>query len=295
MGTVLVAAAPHAGLSTFLGLLYATMVRQGASVEAPLRFHARRGGLDMVQSAYEELMDGRFPTQACDDRHLDLVLSLRTGPRGWSGWRTAPVHVGTLPLDDLAILLSSHTVIDERTRSWLACDAFVVLVDATTLVPGSGHAATTAHLAQALEAIVRWRTLLKGPRAAPLDLLMVLTKFDSRGDLPSSPGPLSTVPPPVSQQDRRREFANGLCQPSLGPALQVVARLAYHDRSVRPPAWFFSGLARAPPSSDRPVLRRGTLATGWEPDYGREEYEALLAHLGRVLPAGGNETELPTP
>jgi hypothetical protein len=305
----LVVGEPGSGVTTFVGLLYTAVVRFGIEESDRFRFHAERESILRLESIYGALGEGRFPETELgrNEGPLAFVFGFRrrgVGPwaladgNGEAEFQTVPVQVGEMPAEEIAELGEHAPVLDDATRRLLRSPVLVPLVDAGRLPPEPGGidglplARYDRQLARTMETVARFLAAERSRRARRLFPLFVLTKFDSIPDgtrkaLDAPAGGTSTW-----TRDDRSSFGARLLARHLpetdrflhtGPAGRVV---------VRPPAWFFSGLALDSQEGTEPRIRRRSRVPvgGWEPEYPYEEYRALLEELGRVSREGPRES-----
>lgn len=287
------------GKTTFLGLLYATLVRSGSGREDELRFHTDYNSLEEVTALFQQLLSGAFPDAAVKEglHELRFTLGLRKSRRGvlgfgskkWNADAATSVHF-TVPgsLDEeRGGFLGGSVIGSGPWRDVLDADAIVLLADSTKLAPKSdseerGPMATYDGQLDALfSAIQRWRSRSGHEVLYPIFLL---SKFDAVQREVLEAANLEPEPPEADQEAARSKYAAALLEPNLRKSLATVLGKPRGRLRFGKPAYFFSWVrqeTKAGGKQERIKLRR-TDVGGWEPDYSREEYLALLDHLADV-------------
>ncbi len=287
------------GKTTFLGLLYATLVRSGSDKNDGLRFHVSLDSLEEITGLFQRLMSGAFPDSATKEGihalRLDIAFRkssrgglLRRGSRRWTPDASTTVHV-TVPgsLDEKTPgLFSGSTIGTGPWRDVLDADAVLILADSTKLVGKSEDSVPAPmgtfdrHVESLFTSIRRWRS--RGGREV-LHPIFVLTKFDAvKPDVLRSAN-LESAPPGVGKPVPRAAYARALLEPNLPRALATVAEPGERPRFAKP-AFVFSWVrTEAVPAdgSDRIRLRRID-GGGWEPDFSTDEYVGLVDTVGGI-------------
>lgn len=288
------------GKTTFLGLLYATLVRSGSDKEDGLRFHADFESLEEVTALFQQLMSGGFPDAAIKEglHNLSFTLGLRKprhggfgrfGSRRWNADAATGVHV-TLPGslgEERPGFLQGSTIGTGPWREVLDADALLLLADSTKLAPKGdapepGPMATVDDQVDALlTAIQRWRS--RGGHEV-LHPIFLLSKFDSVNPELLEAANLEPEPPDLSKAAARATYASALLEPNLPRTLKTLQEKSRGRLRFGKPAYFFSWVrpdAKGPGGQEKVKLRRID-GGGWEPDYSREEYLGLLECLSGI-------------
>ena len=287
------------GKTTFLGLLYAALVRSGSDREDDLRFHANFESLEEITGLFQRLMSGAFPDAATKEglHGLSFTLGLRgtrrgrlgrIGSRTWSAPATG-VHF-TLPGSlggERPAFLGGGTIGTGPWRDVLDAHALVLLVDSTKLAPKAETsdrgplAAFDGQVDALFSAIQRWRSRSGPPLLHPLFLL---SKFDAVNPEVLEAANLEREPPASEQTASRAAYANALLGPLLPQTLETVRGKPRGRLRFGKPAYFFSWVRPEAGGPNRPakIRLRRTEVGGWEPDYSRDEYLALVTRLTAI-------------
>ncbi len=285
------------GKTTLLGLLYATLVRSGSDKADDLRFHAAYESLDEITGLFQRLMSGGFPDSAAKEgvRELRLELGLPRSRRGllsrfgspkWADGASTTVRF-TLPgsLDEATrSLYGGSTFGTGPWRDALDADALLLLVDSTRLTakgqdPKSAPmAAYDGQIVALLTAIRRWRS--HGGREV-LHPVFVFSKFDSVAPASLRAANLEAAPPDASKPSPRETYANALLEPNLPRGLAALREPSKGKPRFAKASFFFSSVHTEPdaPGSRTRIRLRSIPGGGYEPDFSRSEYVALLEHL----------------
>ena len=137
----------------------------------------------------------------------------------------------------------------------------------------------------ALEAFLtaneRWRP--RGDRS-PLYPIFILSKFDRVSRKVLSAAKVEDAPPPAGRKGPRAAYAEALLGSNLPRTLKKVKARERHGLAFEPPTFFFSwvGTEKASPGRSDRIRLRQTPTSGWEPEYSRDEYLALLEFIWDV-------------
>lgn len=288
------------GKTTLLGLLYATLVRSGSDQADDLRFHASYESLDEITALFQRLMSGGFPDSAAKEgvRELRLELGLPRSRRGilsrfgspkWVEGASAAVRF-TLPgsLEDATrSLYGGSTFGTGPWRDALDADALLLLVDSTKLAAkgsdpkSASMAAYDGQIVALITAIRRWRS--RGGREV-LYPVFVFSKFDSAASAAIRGSRLDAVPPDPSKIGSRGTYGQALLEANLPRALAALHEPSKGKPRFAREAYFFSSVRTEADTHGAQVrIKTRSLGVGgWEPDYSRAEYVALLEHLAQA-------------
>lgn len=288
----------ESGKTTFLGLLYATLVRSGSDKEDELRFHASYESLEEVTSLFQQLMSGAFPDAAIKEglHDLSFTLGLRKTRHGlfrrasakWNEDAATSVHF-TLPGslgEERPGFIQGSTIGTGPWRDVLDADAVILLADCSRLAPKretderGPMAAYDGQVDALFSAIQRWRSR-SGPEH--LNPVFLLSKFDAVSPDVLKAADLGSEPPELAKAGARAAYASALLEPNLPHTLATIRGKSRGRLRFGEPAYFFSWVRRDTKAGhpDKIKLRRID-GGGWEPDYPREEYLGLLEHLADV-------------
>lgn len=291
------------GTTTFLGLLYAALVRWGSSGHDGFRVHASHDSIRAIKDVYGSLMDGHFPSHGLEYGRDDLsfvlgydrVHKVLHGHRP-SG-RSLSVHVASV--EELSELRGRAVVMDDWLRVRLSSQVALVVLDATRLPvdPKSllslPHHAFRRYDAAVASCLSLLETYLRADRArqrALLQPIFVLTKADLIS--PELRAQLGGPPPPLSAGPARRtRWVEEAISERMPQTHGLLAGDGSGIRFAAPMLFVSSVLTEPSPSGEVRIHRRLRLPEGgYEPDYPYEEFAALIAHLQRF--AGPAELEL---
>lgn len=288
------------GKTTFLGLVYATLVSTGSGKEDDLRFHLAYDSMEEITGLFQRLMSGAFPDSASKEGIHGLTIELdipgaghgllaRFGPRKRSDTAAKTVRL-SLPgsLDETKPgLTHGSTFGTGRWRDALDADVVVMIVDSTKLAakrtdPNTGPMAPFDERLQSMfVAVQRWRSSGGRPFLHPL---FVFSKFDSVSPKILEAANLEAMPPEVGRTGPRKTFANALLESNLPRTLALLEGETGKKLSFGPSRFVFSSVRTEPGTRGEPekIKVRRTASGGWEPDYAQEEYIAFLRWLGGV-------------
>ena len=288
------------GKTTFLGLLYAAQVRSGSDRTDAFRFHTNYESLEEITVLFQRLMSGSFPNAATKEGIREIqfkvgfrkpklgVLSLRRSRR-WTDDAFTTLRFTLLKnLDEevLRVVKGSSSGYGPL-RDTLDGDVAVILVDSTKLAP-KGEDATPrpmekydGHVELLLTAIQRWRQ--RGGRDT-LHPIFVFSKFDLVKTEVLQAADIEATPPEAAKRGPRTAYAEALLKDNLPKTLAKVQGGHRERLQFAESRHVFSSVrteAAAPGQGERIHLRRIDGA-GWEPDYSRAEYLALLECLSDI-------------
>lgn len=294
------------GTTTFLGLLYAALVRWGSQSEEAFRVHADHATIRALKDVYASLMDGRFPSGGVEYRRSDLsfILGYASQARGWISVprRATELALHVSSLEALSELQGQGFVWDQGLRERLASQVAVVLVDASRIpVDPASLADRSFHpwrkfdamVGSALALLETYQRTDRLHRRARIHPIFVLTKLDllppelRRGTLGGIvPSPLATA--------ARATWGEDLLASRL-PQTWAVLTGAGHGVRFERPLWFTSWVGVETGPGGEPRVRRHQTAAvgGWEPDYPYPEFESLLAQLHKLSLRVGDPVPVP--
>ncbi len=288
------------GKTTFLGLVYATLVSSGSGKEDDLRFHLAYDSMEEITGLFQRLMSGAFPDSASKEGIHGLTIELDVPGAGHGllsrfGSRKRPDGAAktvklSLPgsLDETkAGLTHGSTFGTGRWRDALDADVVVMMVDSARLAakgtdPKTGPmAAFDGRLQAMFVAVQRWRSSGGRPTLHPL---FVLSKFDTVGSKILEAANLEPTPPEVGKLGPRAVYAKALLGPNLPRTLALLEGETGKKLTFTPSRFVFSSVRTesATPGNPEKLKVRRTAVGGWEPDYAKDEYLALLRWLANL-------------
>ena len=288
------------GRTTFLGLLYIAQVKSGSARADTFRFHTTIDSIEEISVLFQRLMSGSFPDAATKEGIHEMSVHLGYRKRGakilsrlrsreWDPEDYATVRF-LLPRsldEDVSRFLKGSSIIGDRLRETLEEDAIVILVDSTKLGTNAKDAedSTMKEYDAALDAYLtaseRWRP--RGDRT-PLYPIFILSKFDRVNRKVLRAAKVEESPPPAGRKGPRAAYAEALLGSNLPRTLKKVNARERHGLAFEPPTFFFSwvGTEKASPGRSERIRLRQTPTSGWEPEYSRDEYLALLEFIWDV-------------
>jgi len=300
MPQVVIVGDRDSGRTTFLGLLYVAQVQSGSDRADRFRFHSTFESMEEITVLFQRLMSGGFPDSATKEgiREMRVHLGYRGRGRGvlsrlrsraWSPDSVATFRfILSRTLDDeVSGFLHGSSVANGRLSDILEGDAMAILVDSTKLgvngeEPPEGAIERYDVAVEAfLTAIQRWRARGGRSRVYPV---FVLTKFDGIRPEVLRAAKVDDSPPQADRTAERAKYGEALLGRNLPKTFKKLAPGEKGGLEFARPTYFFSWVRTEAASSGRPgkIRLRRTASFGWEPDYSKEEYVALLEHLWGV-------------
>ena len=267
-------------LPTFLGLLYAAQMRiSTAHGQQSYRFSCPAEALRAVGGLHQALCSGEIPS-ATDPEEVSRVsflmdypdrLAKRLLPFGRSkAERGLPeLQLGTVPL----VEGKGQGELVPAQEGWgalVGCKVLVAIAGVVAAAPPKGPEPCDPAVA---------RIIAEAP--SPKPEVVIVFQF---ADEPPPPAPAKEgekpppFVPPLAEAAARANLGASFAS-TLLPRTQAALAAARAE-----PAYFFSWVAtdRGPGGALRAKRRRLFDAGGVEPVYPFEEFEGLVAHLGRV-------------
>lgn len=288
------------GRTTFLALLYASLVRFGGEQADEFRLHTPPAALDLLGPMYEDLRCGEFPQWVGGEETAVPSISLgfrSVGPRGvfshlhrtpeGSNFRTVDLSLARLGPREANAFIGSGGALDHTGSVLLGTTDLLVVLDASRLPSSSGPAAGPhpfdASLAKLLSTWATSSAMHGNAPRPPLRTYVVWTKMDR------------TAPAARKELETPSEAPGGWSSEGRRPASErTVQRLLPQTRSLlqnapsvplrfSPPLCFASWVRLAPTAQGQPPKLAGhdTPTRGWEPEYPYDEYLALIDQLRR--------------
>ncbi len=288
------------GKTTFLGLVYTTLVSTGSSKEDDLRFHLAYDSMEEITGLFQRLMSGAFPDSASKEGIHGLTIELdvpgaghgllsRFGSRKRSDTSAKTVRL-SLPgsLDETKPgLMHGSTFGTGPWRDALDADVLVLLVDSAKLQPTAADSKTgpmaeyDARLAGMLVAVQRWRTSGGRPILYPV---FAFSKFDAVSPAALKAANQDAAPPEPVKTGARTAYAKGFLATSLPRTLDILDGETGKKLRFAPSRFLFSSVRTEPgtPGDPEKIKLGRTASGGWEPDYSADEYRAFLRWLAGV-------------
>jgi len=288
------------GRTTFLGLLYVAQVKSGSDRADRFRFHATIDSMEEISALFQRLMSGSFPDAATKEgihemnvhlgyRNRGAKILSRLRSREWDPEDYVTVRF-LLPRtldEDVSRFLNGSSVAGDKMRENLEGDAIVFLVDSTKLGPNGSDEQEgpmdkyDAAMEAFLTANERWRP--RGDRT-PLYPIFILSKFDRVNRKVLRAAKVEDTPPPAGKKGPRAVYAEALLGNNLPRTMKKVKTRERTGLAFAPPTYFFSWVSteKASPGRSERIRLRETPTSGWEPEYSRDEYLALLEFIWDV-------------
>jgi hypothetical protein len=285
------------GKTTFLVLLYATQVRSGSDLSDEFRFHVAMDSIEEISGAFQQLMSGAFPDSATKEgiRELTVDVSYRRSRRGMMSRFRSRNRTEETPAkfkfilmrnleEEVARFRSGRSFTSGPLRDFLESEAIVVLVDAGKLVVSeetrdrSPMAKYDVAVEALLSAVPRRPGSDPGRRRRPV---FVFSKFETVDQAALAAAEVETTPPELRHTAARKAYGEALLKYNLPRTTSILRSASRSGPSFASPTFVFSWVRTEPPQSNRAgrIRLTRTGAAGWEPDYSRDEYRALLDSL----------------
>jgi hypothetical protein len=297
MARIVIVGDQNSGKTTFLALLYAAQVKSGSDASDDFRFHVTFESLDEISAAFQQLMAGSFPDSVTKEgiRGISFDLSYRSGilsrlrSRGWSPGASATLHLLLLRnlVEEMARLRKGSSLANASLRDILETDALAILVDSINLGladedrrlgPIGRYDSAVESLLSAME-----RSRAHGGRGR-IHPMFVFSKFDSVDSRALRAAKVDGTPPDVRRAGPRTAYARALLDPNLPKTIAMVEARGPRRLQFAKPSYFFSWVrTEAGSAGGREKVRlRPSGAGGWEPDYSRDEYLAILECFRKI-------------
>jgi hypothetical protein len=298
MTSALVIGDAGAGRTTFVGLLYTAVVRLGTEDTDDFRFHAERESILRLEEVYGALGSGHFPEAqlSLEEQPLKFILGFRRNGLGrWSHsaddaddeFERIPLHVGGLPTEEVADLVTHSPVLDDATRHLLRSPVVIALVNAAAIpaqpggIDGLPMARYDLDLARSLETVSKFLGVERSRKARRLYPVFVVTQFDRIPDEALRSLEAPSGEPASWTKLARTAFGTRLLETHLPETSRFLNRSRESRVVTVAPCWFFSEVATEGSGTDTRIRRRSRVPLGgWEPEYPYEEYRSLLVELG---------------
>ncbi len=293
------------GKTTFLVLLYAAQVKSGSDAADDFRFHVAFESFDEMSGAFQQLMSGSFPDSATKEgirgisfhlgyRRPGLRILSRLRSRGWTPGASASLQFILLRNleDEMSRFRKGTSLANATLRDVLESDAIAILVDSRKLAfndedrqlgPMGKYDSAVESLLTAMQ-----RSRQQGRRKW-LHPIFIFSKFDSVDPAALHAAEVEDAPPGVEKTGPRNAYAQALLDHNLPRTMARVRAREPRGLQFSKPSCFFSGVrteALAPDRRERVRLRQSGGA-GWEPDYFKDEYLALLECLWKIATQAG--------
>ncbi len=283
------------GKTTFLALLYAAQVKSGSDRADDFRFHVAFESIDEISGVFQQVMSGTFPDSAAKEgirgitfhlgyRKSGLGILSRLRSRGWTPGTPASLRFVLLRNleEEMDRFRKGSSLANAMLRDVLDSEAIAILVDGRTLALADEDRQLDAigKYDGAVEALL---TAMQGSRGRgsrrSLHPIFVFTKFDSVDPKALHAANVEGTPPEAKKTGHRTAYANALLDHNLPNTMARVRAPNPRGATFTTPSYFFSWVRTDPAASsgrrERIRLRRSD-GGGWEPDYSKDEYLALL-------------------
>jgi len=294
-----------AGKTTFLGLLYAAQVKSGTDARDDFRFHVTYESLDEIAEVFQQLMSGSFPDAASKEGIHEIRFHLSYGraggflsrlrSRGSAPGEAASFHFILLRNleDELSPFRRGTSGTNGKLRDILDTDAIAILVDCTGLA--------LSHEERAAGSMGKYDTAVESllstiQRSRSRDLrsvlspIFVFSKFDSVRPEALRAADVESEPPGISKAGPRSAYARVLLSYNLPKTMAKIGVREARGLKFATPSYWFSWVHTEGAAQGRPpkVRLRRSGAIGWEPDYSKDEYIALLDSLRTIATHAGH-------
>lgn len=287
------------GKTTFLGLLYAAQVKAGSDLADSFRFRMAVESLDEISDVFNQLMSGGFPDSAVKEGLRGMAYQvdykrvgggIRSRLRSRDGSRTKSAAFDILLLRDLSREMTRFrqggSLATVALRDLLEADAFAILVDSTKLAafedgralgPMGAYDDTIASLLTTVQ-----RSRLNGARKR-FHPIFIFSKFDSVRPPALRAANLEGDPPGPKKTGPRAAYGRALLEQSMPKTTGAIRTREPRGLGFAEPAYFFSWVrTELAASGQRAKVRLRASGGGWEIDYSKDEYLALLRCLWKL-------------
>jgi len=294
MPNIVIVGDRDAGKTTFLALLYAAQVKSGSDRADDFRFHVAFESIDEISGVFQQVMSGTFPDSAAKEgirgitfhlgyRKSGLGILSRLRSRGWTPG--TPVSLRFVLLrnleEEMDRFRKGSSLTNAMLRDVLDSEAIAILVDGRklALADEDRQLGAMGKYDGAVEALLAAMQSSRGRGSRrSLHPIFVFTKFDSVDPKALRAANVEGTPPEAKKAGLRTAYANALLDHNLPNTMARVRARNPRGATLTTPSYFFSWArtdAAATGRRDRIRLRRID-GGGWEPDYSKDEYLALL-------------------
>ncbi len=294
MARIVIVGDRDSGKTTFLTLLYATQVKSGSDAADNFRFHVAIDSMDEISGVFQQVMSGGFPDSAAKEgirgitfhlgyRKSGLGILSRLRSRGWTPGAPASLRFVLLRNleDEMDRFRKGSSLTNAMLRDVLDSDAIAILVDGRKLaLPDEDRQlGAMGKYDGAVDALL---AAMQGSRGRgsrrSLHPIFVFTKFDSVDPKALHTANVEGAPPDAKKTGPRTAYADALLDHNLPNTIARIRARENRGATFTTPSYFFSWVrtdAALPGRHERIRLRRSD-GGGWEPDYSKDEYRALL-------------------
>jgi hypothetical protein len=293
------------GKTTFLALLYAAQVKSGSDRADDFRFHVAYESLDEISGVFQQLMSGNFPDSAAKEgiRGISFRVGYRTSgfgilsrlrSRGWTPGAPASLHFILLRNleDEMDRFRKGSSLANATLRDVLESDAIAILVDGRKLdLAGEDRQeGSMGKYDGAVEALLAAMQRSHGRAGrGSIHPIFVFTKFDSVDPEALRAAKVEAEPPEAKKTGLRTAYAEALLDHNLPNTMARVRAREPRGVTFTTPSYYFSWVrTEAAAHGRRERIRLGRSGGGgWEPDYSKDEYLALLQCLSKIAMDAG--------
>lgn len=286
------------GTTTVLALLYAAQVKSGSDVSDAFRFHADIESLDEISNAFQQLMSGSFPDAAAKEgiRGMTFSLGYRRPRLGiLSQFRARERRAGESDPFQIILLrdLTEEVGRYRAGRSFahvslgdvLESDGVVFVVDCSRLAVADDAPQPLEPYDRAVESLlIAMMGSQARSRRRSLHPIFLFSKFDSVDEGALRAAKIDRTPPDVRKRALRTRYAQALLDRHLPKTMARIRNSGSGPFQLARPSYFFSWVRTEPAkgSGRERVRLRPIEGGGWEPDYARDEYLALLERFWEI-------------
>jgi len=305
MPNIVVVGDRDSGKTTFLALLYAAQVKSGSDRADDFRFHVAYESLDEISGVFQQVMSGNFPDAAAKEGIRGITFHLgyrrsrfgilsRLRSRGWTPGTPASVRLIVVRnlADEMDRFRKGSSFANAALRDVFESDAIAILVDGRKLALAE-EGPQLGSMGKYDDAVDALLTPMQGSRGrgdrSSLHPIFVFTKFDSVDSEALHAAKMEDAPPEVRKTGLRTAYAEALLDHNLPNTMAKIRARDPRGLKFTAPSYFFSWVrteAAAPGRRERIRLRRSG-GGGWEPDYSKDEYLALLERLSKIARDAG--------
>ena len=300
MPNIVIVGDRDSGKTTFLALLYAAQVKSGSDRADDFRFHVAFESIDEISGVFQQVMSGTFPDSAAKEgirgitfhlgyRKSGLGILSRLRSRAWTPGAPASLRFVLLRNleEEMDRFRKGSSLANAMLRDVLDSSAIAILVDGRklALADEDRQLGAVGKYDGAVEALL---AAMQGSRGRStrrsLHPIFVFTKCDSVDPKALHAANLEGAPPEVKKTGSRTAYADALLDHNLPNTMARIRAPNPRGATFTTPSYFFSWVrtdVAAQGRRERIRLRRSD-GGGWEPDYSKDEYLALLECLWEI-------------
>jgi len=287
---------PSSGSTTFVALLYSTLVRTAVEREDEFRFAVAPESVDLLTGMYAQLMSGELPgtprPEEIATMRLTLAFSRRNRGRSWLGKSTDYSGVPKVEcrwvqarFEQIEASLRGGDTSADPTASLIECTIPIFLLPVTGFGPDVSSSNSTGQsldhsVMSVLHGLARPFEVARRPSGEALHPIVVFTQLD--GCSPEALGRFGLKSPlddnELEQQHRR--LSSAFLEEFIPKTAEYCGSAG---SAVGAPEVFFSFLQTETGEGGEARVKVWTAADhSRQPVYARNQFQALISYLGAL-------------